>query len=453
MMKFYNREKSLAQLRQWSEQAGHRQGLLTLIVGRRRVGKTALLNQAFPGSTTASLYLFVSRKQESLLCAEFTTQIRETLKIPVFGTPGKLASVMEILLEHSIRHPLTLIIDEFQDIQRVNPAFFSELQNLWDSYKTRCHMHLICCGSLYSLMTRLFQNSREPLFGRADNRIHLKPLRPGYIAELLRDQGRFSNETFLQWFMLSGGVPKYLQMLGQARKGRPPWTSLIDDNSLLIEEGHYRLAEEFGPDNSRYFSILAAIATGRTSRPQIESLLESSVGPQLERLEKDFDIVQRHQPVLTKPGSRLVRYRINDAFLAFWFRFIHSNRSAIEIGNFEFVRQLVDRDYPTWSGFWLEELVRQLLADSGQFNVIGSYWERGNRNEIDIVAINDLDKTVLIGEVKRNAANIRINALKEKAHRLSLQLRDYEIRYQGFSLGSLTDMEAALRKKAPEGDS
>ena len=439
-MKFDTREQETRQLRQWSEQTASGQGLLTLMVGRRRVGKTALLNQTFQSQERPSLYLFISRKQESLLCDEFATQIRENLHIPIFGTPSKLASVMEILLQYSTSHPLTLIIDEFQDIQRVNPAFFSELQNLWDKYKSHCRMHLICGGSLYSIMTRLFQNSREPLFGRADNRIHLQPLRPAYIAELLADKQTFSNEAFLQWFMLSGGVPKYLEMLHHASKGDNIWDALISENSLLIEEGQYRLAEEFGPENSRYFSILSAIASGRTSRPEIESLLEKSIGPQLERLENEFDIIQRHQPVLAKPGSRLVRYRIADAFLAFWFRFIYSNRSAIEIRNFAFVRKLVERDYPTWSGFWLEELIRQLLADSGQFNILGSYWERGNKNEIDIVAISDLDKTVLIGEVKRKSANIRINKLKEKAHRLSLQLKGYKIAYRGFSLENIPEL-------------
>ena len=166
--------------------------------------------------------------------------------------------------------------------------------------------------------------------------------------------------------------------------------------------------------------------------PEIESLLETTVGPHLEKLENDFEIIQRHSPVLAKPGSRLVRYRIADAFLAFWFRFIYSSRSAIEIRNFSFVCKIIERDYTTWSGLWLEELIRQILADSGEYNLIGSYWERGNTNEIDIVAINDLDKTALIAEVKRNPKNIRLTKLEEKAHRLTLQLKNYEISYKGF---------------------
>ena len=438
-MKFYNRESELNQLQAWSRQASEAPGLMTMMVGRRRVGKTALLNEAFPqGDQSPSLYLFVSRKQETLLCEEFVEQMKTLLNIPVFGTPTRLREVMEILLQYSCQTPVTLILDEFQDIQRVNKAFFSELQDLWDRYKNKSRMHLICCGSLYSLMTRLFQDSREPLFGRADNRINLQPLRTQYISELLTDQKRFSSETLLQWYMLSGGVPKYLEWLVNSDPEKNIWESLINEHSLLIEEGHYRLAEEFGPEHGTYFSIMAAIAAGHTSRPDIESLLGISIGPQLDRLESEYEIIQRHRPVLSKAGSRLVKYRICDAFLAFWFRFIHRHRSAIEIGNYGFVHKVIERDYPTWSGQWLEQMMREKVAASGEYNIVGSYWERGNQNEIDIVAINELDKTALIAEVKRNAKNIRLSHLREKATRLSLQLKGYEIRFEGLSLLDLS---------------
>ena len=88
----------------------------------------------------------------------------------------------------------------------------------------------------------------------------------------------------------------------------------------MIEEGKYRLAEEFGSEQSTNFSILACIAFGKTSRSDIESVLEMSVGPYLQRLEGEFDIIQRIQPVLSTPKSRQVKYRIQDAFLSFWFR-------------------------------------------------------------------------------------------------------------------------------------
>lgn len=99
-----------------------------------------------------------------------------------------------------------MILDEFQDLARVNPAIISELQHLWDQYRGRCKLHLICCDSLCLLMTRLFQNSKEPLLGRADHRINLQPLKPAYIAALLKDTGRFSAENLLTWYTFSGGA-------------------------------------------------------------------------------------------------------------------------------------------------------------------------------------------------------------------------------------------------------
>ncbi|GAA4649270.1 ATP-binding protein [Kistimonas scapharcae] len=442
-MNFYNRETELALLQDWSQAAAtHHSGHMSLVVGRRRVGKTALLNRAFRDSPC--LYLFISRKQESLLCEEFTDQIRATLDIPVFGKPSRLREIMEILLQYSQSNPLTVILDEFQDLYRVNKGFFSELQDLWDRYKPKSHMHLICCGSLYSLMTRIFQDQREPLFGRADHRINLQPLKPRYIAELLKDTDRFCPERLLSWYMLSGGVPKYLEWLSDADKGTDIWPSLVNEHSLILEEGHYRLAEEFGPEHGIYFSIMGAIASGKTSRPEIESVLETSVGPHLERLENDFDILSRHTPVLANPGTRLLRYRIRDAFLAFWFRFIYRYRSAIEIGNYAFICQIIERDYPTWSGLWLEQIIREYMADSGKFSLIGSYWERGNQNEIDIVALNELDKTAIIAEVKRNPANIRLSRLEEKSLRLRQKLKGYSVELKGYSMSDLeviTDAE------------
>ena len=434
-MKFYNRKTESKQLLKWSHQAEAGQSCLTLLVGRRRVGKTALLQQVF--QNRKSLYLFISRKSEALLCEEFADQIRIQLDIPIFGEPKRLRDILLVLFDYAKQQPLTLILDEFQDISRLNNGFFSDLQNLWDQYRSTMRMHLICCGSLYSLMTKIFQDSKEPLFGRADNRLNLQPLKPLYLAKLLQDQQRFSSENWLTWYTLSGGVPKYLEWLSRTDKKSGLWSQWLNEHSLVIEEGKYRLAEEFGAEQNTYFSILACITNGNTSRSQIESILEMSVGPYLQRLEKEFEIIQRIVPVLAKPNSRQVKYRIQDAFLSFWFRFVHHYRSAVEIGNFEFLQKIIQRDFSSYSGVWLERLFQEQLADTGEYNVIGNYWESGNKNEIDIVAINELDKKVLIAEVKRNPKRIKLNQLKEKTARLEQQLKGYTFEYQGLSLNDL----------------
>ena len=130
-------------------------------------------------------------------------------------------------------------------------------------------------------------------------------------------------------------------------------------------------------------------------------------------------------------------YRIQDAFLSFWFRFVYQYRSAVEIGNYAFLQQIIQRDFSTYSGEWLERLFQEQLAKTEKYNIIGNYWQAGNKNEIDIVAVNELDKTVLIAEVKRNPKCIRINQLEEKAKKLKQQLKGYTFEHRGFSLDDL----------------
>lgn len=383
------------------------------------------------------MYLFVSRKAEPLLCEEFTEQIKEQLNMPIYGQPDSLKSLLEILLTYAKTNPITLIIDEFQELQKINPSFFSDMQNLWDSYRLDSKMHLICCGSLYSMMTHLFQNSKQPLFGRADHRINLQPLKPTFIKEIMQDHSCFSPEALLQWYCFSGGIPKYLEWLVQCDHSESLWPQLISEFSLSLDEGKYRLTEEFGSEQSNYFSILSAIASGKTSRSDIESILQYSVGPQLKKLEEEFDIIERVVPIFSKPGGRIVKYQIKDAFLNFWFRYIYKNQSSVEVGNLKYIQQVIERDFEQYSGIWLERVIKLQLAGSGEYNQIGTYWEKGNQNEIDIVAVNDMDKEVVFIEVKRNIKRYSQTQLIAKSQKLLARFKDYNVSYQGMSLEDL----------------
>src|SRR5690554_3555001 len=139
MEKFYNREQQLAKLRSISKNLPATKGQLSVMVGRRRVGKTRLLNEAFSGQSSRFIYLFISRKSEAALVDEFATIIRNQLGVKFFQ-PSSLRDIFEFLFDYAKTTPLTLVVDEFQDIERVNPSLFSDLQNLWDSYKRHTQM-------------------------------------------------------------------------------------------------------------------------------------------------------------------------------------------------------------------------------------------------------------------------------------------------------------------------
>lgn len=103
------------------------------------------------------------------------------------------------------------------------------------------------------------------------------------------------------------------------------------------------------------------------------------------------------------------------------------------------MREVIDRDYDTWSGLMLERFFHRLFAESGNYNAIGSYWEKGNQNEIDLVAVNDLKKTLTVAEIKLNKTRISPEALKKKAEKLLASYQGYEVRWLGLGLEDAGD--------------
>lgn len=447
MEKFYNREQQLAKLRSISKNLPATKGQLSVMVGRRRVGKTRLLNEAFSGQSSRFLYLFISRKSEAALVDEFATIIRNQLGVKFFQ-PSSLRDIFEFLFDYAKTTPLTLVVDEFQDIERVNPSLFSDLQNLWDSYKRHTQMHWVCCGSLYSLMTKLFKGDKQPLLNRDDHFFKVQPLSPSYIRQILIDNNLYTPERLLQWWCLSGGIPKYLEWLVHA--GENTFDELITASSPLIEEGLHRLVEDFGSEHRAYFDVLAAISIGHTSRARIESYLDMGVGPVLEKLEVDFAVITKQRPMHAKENSRDVRYALVDPFLSFWFNFIHANRSAVEMENFGYIQELIKRDFATYSGKQLESMFTAFLIETGRFNRIGGYWDNKGEHEIDIVAINDLEKYILIVEVKRQSKRFNQQELAIKAGHLlqKLNCKDYRIEQRCFALDNLDTVWDELQVNA-----
>ncbi|MCG9730961.1 ATP-binding protein [Shewanella sp. Isolate13] len=442
MQQFYNRKNELQTLRAVSNNVINTKAQLSVMVGRRRVGKTRLLNEAFAGTGIKYLYLFISRKNESSLVDEFTNIIRNELEAKFFH-PQSLRDIIDFLLDYSKAHPLTVIIDEFQDIDIVNSGLFSDIQNLWDANKRESMMHLVCCGSLYSMMTRIFKGKDEPLFNRDDYFFKIKPLQPSYIVDVMKDHQQFSAESLLDWWCLSGGIPKYLEWLTRfSGQNDNLFEAVISEFSPFIKEGTHRLVEDFGSEHRVYFDILGALAKGYTSRARIETFLELSVGVHLEKLDEVFDVITKMRPISSKGTSRDVRYSISDPFLTFWFRFIHSNKSAVEMENYEYIRRLIERDFEVFSGLELESLFTAILVESKQYGRIGGYWDAKGHNEIDIVAINDLDKKILIAEVKRKQKRYSEAKLIEKSVNLlqKLNVKNYSVEYRGFSLDNLIEV-------------
>nr|CAA6829901.1 MAG: archaeal ATPase, fused to C-terminal DUF234 domain [uncultured Thiotrichaceae bacterium] len=442
-MKFYGRQAEIQQIQTITKQSKDN-GKMTVITGRRRVGKTLLSLEA--SHTEKVLYLFIAKKTEALICQECIEVIQNNFDTPVIGDITRFRDVFKLLMELAKTQHFVLIIDEFQEFLRINPAVYSELQNLWDQYKRQSKVHLMFIGSIYSLMVKIFQNNKEPLFGRADRIIYLKPFQPETIRQIQQDEGHYTVENFFFAYLFTGGIPRYLEILidNECFERETIIDFILSKNSPFLSEGRHLLIEEFGKDYGTYFSILELIATGKTGRGEIESILGINTGGYLQRLSETYDVIEIHRPINAKPNGKLQKYLIKDNFLNFWFRFIYRHTSAIEADNFTYVKRILERDLSSFSGLILERLFQSLLANTGDYNMIGNYWERGNQNEIDIVAVNDWDKSVLVAEVKLNASRIRMGKLKEKTAKLKQHYPKHNFQYRALSLENLDDTPPLL---------
>jgi len=431
-MKFYNRQKELANLYH-IEQASQLSSKMTFIVGRRRIGKTKLIKEAYP----KKIYLFVSKKDEAMLCEEFVGIISNALNIKLLGEFRNFKNLFEYLMQLGQHRHFTLVIDEFQEFLTINSSIYSDMQNIWDTYKDTTKINLILCGSIYSLMKRIFEDKKEPLFGRADNKIHLKSFSVATLKEILKEHHpHFEPKDLLSFYIFTGGVAKYVELFvdKKAYTFEKQLEAIFDEFSLFLEEGKNLLIEEFGKEYTTYFSILSLIANSKTARTEIESILGKNIGGYLDRLENEYTLIKKVKPILAKEGSRTLKYEIIDNYFNFWFRFIYKYKSAIEIENYTFVKEIVKRDFDLYSGRFLEKYFIQMMKNNKTFSHIGTYWERGNHNEIDIVAIDELGKKLAFYDVKLNEKKLDLNALKQKSLKLLDKFNGYKVEYRGLSL-------------------
>ena len=439
-MRFYDREQEMAFLRETREQA-EKVARFTVVTGRRRIGKTALVREAY--NDKPFVYFFVARKAEADLCEVYLEEIGEKLGIPTLGSSRKFSDIFRYLLELSVTRSFTLVIDEFQDFFRVNKGVFSEMQDIWDRYEKTSKINLVVCGSIYSLMQKIFKDKKEPLYGRNTGELRLKPFRPSVLKQIMADaKPGYSKEDLLALFTFTGGVAKYVNLLvdAGALDKDAMIRYIISPNSTFLNEGKNNLIEEFGKEYGTYFSIMSCIARGKNTRNEIEDVIGKEIGGYLTNLENEYELVAKRQPLFEKSTTKNVRYELGDVFYSFWFRFIFKYSYVIEIENYGKLQEIVERDYNTFSGVMLERYFHRVAMESGEYTRLGRWWDRKGENEIDMIAEDELTDSATFFEIKRQKDEICIGLLKQKAEvmlRATGEFKGYEIGYEGLSMDEM----------------
>ena len=436
-MRFYDREKEIEELLRLDRLSEHN-AQFTVLVGRRRIGKTTLLTKAFEGKKY--LYFFIGKKSEQLLCKEFQEQVEQVLGINIYGQTTHFSSLIKELLIYAETTQLTIIIDEFQRLIDVDSAIISDLQNMWDTYHSKAKIHLIASGSIYSMMTKIFEDRKEPLFGRKTARIDLKSFSTCVLKQILSDYNpNYTPDDLLMLYALTGGVAKYVAVLMDS--GCVDKSSMIkavcNPSSIFLEEGMELLVGEFGKRYEIYFTILQLIANGMTTQAEIDSIIEKSTGRYLETLEKEYSLIHKLRPMWAKPSSQGIRYYIQDCFLCFWFRFVEKNRTLIELGKYNLLAEYIEHNYTQYSGFVLEKYFRQKYGEEPRVTDVSHWWNSKGECEIDLIALQRLDKSATIAEVKRNPDKYSENILREKSKSVLQYLKGYSINYIGLSLDDM----------------
>jgi AAA+ ATPase superfamily predicted ATPase len=397
---FVGRETELTQLgRLWN---GGRAGLLVL-TGRRRVGKSRLLEHFF--ADKPHLYLVGTAQTQGFQLADAAREIHRATGDPLLAHQGfeSWESLLAYLTRYTSAGRVGIVFDEFSYYVDQAPTLPSLLQRWWDQEGERGRGVVVLASSHGRFMERLFA-ADQPLYGRRTAELRLDPL--DYA-----DAGRFfpsyAAADRLRAYAVFGGTPAYLAACD-------PTVSLADnlrqrvlaDDAWLRREPLYLLAQERSVSQpATYLSVLRAIATGQAQPHLIARAAgfrsPADIGPALARLQ-ELGLVERLVPITAPPRGRVSRYALTDPFLAFWLRFVQPAEALLERGFADLVLadvlgepggldDLLSRAQGPWQRAGADYLWRALRVGrlgSVRFELLGPWWEgRGATDsaEIDLV--------------------------------------------------------------------
>jgi AAA+ ATPase superfamily predicted ATPase len=401
---FHNRDQELRFLD--ARTPGDSAALLVLY-GRRRAGKTSLLREFGRGRRTVFFVADMSSRADQL--AAFSRVAFDTLgETELEGTAlPSWEAALRFVAGRAREAALLLVLDEFSYLCDSDPSLPSVIQRLWDAELQGTRLHLILCGSYVSFMEKEILGAKNPLYGRRTGEWLLAPF--GFREARLFFPRRSIEEQVAIYGVL-GGVPAYLERFDPAGSLEENVVrQILSRGSPLYNEPRFLLMQELR-DPSTYFSICRAIANGRTTPNEIAQgagLPDRGVASRYLQTLRELHLIERRTPATERnpERTRRGRYRLADAFLRFWFRFVLPNVSALEHGDsaqvFDSrVRPHLDQHV----SLAFEEVAvqhlwslqnRQLLP--AHYDRIGGWWRAGA--EVDVVAISD-EGALLLGECK-----------------------------------------------------
>lgn len=389
-----------------------------VIYGRRRVGKTALINE-FIGDKKSIYFMGVESNSKQNL-ENFSKSIIEYSSGIVADTSFQsFQAALEYVFELSKNERLILVIDEYPYVARSSKSLASTLQMLIDKYKDTSKMMLILCGSSMSYMEDNVLAYKAPLYGRRTAQMKILPFD---FEETCCCFKNFSAEDKALIYGIVGGTPQYLLQINDKLSVEDNIkNTYLNPTSFLFEEPTNLLKQEVR-EPAIYTAIITAIATGASRMSEISTKVGEDTNVCTSYIKNliNLGIVQKENPYGEK-NSRKSIYYIEDNMFRFWYRFVLENNSIIVRGAADRVYKRIEPYLSNYMGKVFEDICTQylwkLLLDGRcpvEFNSLGRWWGTDpvekKQTEIDIMGVQDKD-TALFGECKWTNEKIDLGVL------------------------------------------
>lgn len=453
-MRFVNREAELEYL---NSEYTKSQASLVVIYGRRRIGKTALIKKFM--SDKLGLYFLASEELEreninnlKNLIADFTENA--LLKR---GFDFSWDDLFTVFKEYRRGQKKILVIDEFQYLGKVNSAFSSIFQRIWDQVLKDENIMVILCGSLINMMESQTLSYSSPLYGRRTGQIKMKQI------SFLNYHEFFDNKTqdeLVEFYAVTGGVPKYIEaFIGEQDIFSGIEKHILGKQSFLYEEPVFLLEKEVSEIGS-YFSIIKTIAQGNHKLGHISTNLGVSQTSLTKYLSTmiNLDLIERQVPITeaNPEKSKKGLYSIKDNFIEFWFKFIYPYRSYIEMDDTDYVMNKIRNNFiDNHVSFVYEKICMDRLWKLNKenslplkFSKLGRWWS--NSDEIDIVGINEDSHEIAFCECKYLNREVDVDVfytLLQKAKQVDWHAKGRKEYYIIFSKSGFTSNFKELAEK------
>lgn len=415
---FVNRVEELEFLNRAYQEGGRQ---LVVIYGRRRVGKTELLNH-FSKDKNAVYFLADKRGTEinadrfAIVCANHFSDIKPSAK--------NFDDIFVYIKNRVKNEKLIVIIDEFSYLVEKDESIPSVFQLIFDEILKDTNVFLVLCGSSISMMYKGALSYESPLYGRRTGEWNLAPMKFNDVKKFYPSA---SFEEAVMIYSIVGGIPAYSLHFGKDNLFENIKSKMLTKGEFLYNEPEIMLREELR-EPSTYFSILEAMASSaKLTEIANAARVPANDMPKYLKVLESLELVRKENPVTEKKTKKSL-YFIKDNFFNFWFRFVYPKKSELEAGRLDEVLSLIKRDFNSYVGFAFEKICKEYLEEKKpvSFSKLGKWWNGSfdkktmlKKNvEIDIVALDESAKVILFGECKwtdeLDGARV-LDRLKEKA--------------------------------------